>query len=224
MKIFSIVFLIILTGCSATIPKHHLPELNDLDPASAYSQINMYNNKVLEKPQIISSITFGFSGRSMTALGLTALDEKTNSFSVAALDPMGLTLFKLRREKGELVSKYVLPQFGPQNMDKMAQMINRDIALVYFGRKINVDKKSLWLEKHGVRFFKQEGDVDYEYLFGGNPLKLTKKTLLKNQRQVWSVDYYDYKKVNDKEIPFKIFFKNYKHGYTIEIETKDIKK
>jgi hypothetical protein len=225
MKFLSAVFLfMMLAGCSMGIPEHTLIELNGLNRDSAYRQIDAYNNNVIQKTQMISSITFDFAGRSMTALGLTALDEKTDSFFVAALDPMGLTLFKLKRENGKLVSKYVLPQFGPANVDKTADMINRDIALVYFNRKINLDKKSIWFEKYRIRVFVPEGNADYEYFFGGSPLKLIKKARLENQHPIWSVDYYDYKTINAKEIPFKIFFKNYKYGYSINIEIKEIKK
>ena len=218
----SLLLSLLLTGCSTSIPKHHRVVL-DLNTQMAREQIDHYNQLILQKADIISTITFNFRGRSLSALGITELDGANNSFSVAALSPMGMTLFKLKREKGKLISRYIMPKFGPEDMEKTADMINNDIALVYFNRDVNVSKNAPVIDTHGVTVHTQINNVQYRYVFGGTPLKLMQKSMLENNSKIWSVDYYDYQQIGNKEIPFKIFFKNNKYGYSIEIETKEIK-
>lgn len=115
-----------------------------------------------------------------------------------------------------------MPQFGPEDMDKTAKMINNDIARVYFDRGV-VSNKAPVLEPHGVTVQARVNDQNYRYVFGGIPLKLMQKSMIENNSKIWSVDYYDYRRIGSKEIPFKIFFKNNRYGYSIEIETKEIK-
>ncbi len=224
MKKFLVLFSLLLTGCTSGIPEHHFAALNNnLTKLSALSMINEYNGNVLEKANIISSITFVFRGRAMSALGITKLDGENKSFSVAGLNPMAVTLFKLKMDKGKLISSYVIPRFGGGHggLDKASEAIGRDIARIYFNRKINphgkpikIDRDKIFINCHGT----------YYYIFSGNPLRLIEKLKYENGKKLWSVDYYDYKKVSTKEMPFKIFFKNYKYGYTLDIETSQVKK
>lgn len=213
---------LLLTGCSTGIPQHNRVVLNDLNTQIALEQIDHYNQSILEKADIVSTITFNFRGRSFSALGITELDGENNSFSVAALSPMGMTLFKLKREKGKLISRYIMPKFGPEDMNKTADMINKDIALVYFNRDV-VSKNAPVIDTHDVTVHALINHQKYRYVFSGAPLKLMQKSMLENNSKIWSVDYYDYHKIGNKEIPFKIFFKNNKYGYSIDIETKEIK-
>ncbi|MCP4105415.1 MAG: DUF3261 domain-containing protein [Desulfobacteraceae bacterium] len=160
----------------------------------------------------------------MSAIGITKLDSKNDSFSVAGLTPMGMTLFKIKMEKGKVISSFVMPQFGADDLNKTADMISKDIARIYFNRKIKFSKKSFEHKKF-VIIINTESDIKkYKFTFGGRPLKLITKSMYENKKKIWSVDYYDYQKINTREIPFKIFFKNYKYGYTLEVETKEIKR
>ncbi|MCP3900854.1 MAG: DUF3261 domain-containing protein [Desulfobacteraceae bacterium] len=223
MKYVIIFLSLLLTGCTIAIPKHDLVVLNNITESNAIKEISEYNDFVMQKTNIISSITFNFRGRGMSALGITQLDTKNKDFKVAALNPMGVTLLAIKMEKGDIVSSYVMPQFEKGGLEKAAEMIGKDIAHIYFNRKIDLHDKSLTLDKYRVSINPQIDKNNYKYVFSGKPLKLMKKTMYENNKKVWSVDYYDYKNINNKEIAFKIFLKNYRYGYTLEIKSKDIK-
>ncbi|MCK5100466.1 MAG: DUF3261 domain-containing protein [Desulfobacteraceae bacterium] len=229
MKFFLFLFsLLFLFGCTTlSVPEHNLVALNHINEKTAYKEIYQYNNSIIQKANIINSTIFTFKGRSMTALGITKLDGENKNFSVAGFNPMGITLFKIQMENDKVISSYVIPQFGGENLDKAASMISKDIARIYFNRKIDLQTASLELDKYNVTINTQVDKNDYKYIFSGQPLKLTTKSMYKGKKKIWSVDYYDYKTVNNKtpnqEIPFKIFLKNYKYRYVLEIETKDIK-
>ncbi|CCK81996.1 MULTISPECIES: DUF3261 domain-containing protein [Desulfobacula] len=229
MKFFLLFFsLLFIAGCSTIdVPEHNLVPLNHIDKKTACKEIAQYNDSITQKTNMINSTIFTFKGRSMTALGITKLDGENKNFSVAGFNPMGITLFKIQMEDEKVISSYVIPQFGADNLDKAASMISQDIAHIYFNRKIDLKTASLELDKYKVTINTQVDQNDFEYIFSGQPLKLTTKSMYKNNNKIWSVDYYDYTIVNDRtsnrEIPFKLFFKNYKYGYVLEIETKEIK-
>ena len=215
-------------GCAGIpVPKHNLAPLNNVNEITARKEISQYNTSIIQKANIINSTTFTFKGRTMSALGITKIDSENKNFSVAGFNPMGITLFKIKMENDKVVSSYVIPQFGGNNLDKVADMISKDIARIYFNRKIDPKNKSLTLENDKVSLMTQINKNDYQYIFRGSPLKLATKEMYENNKKIWSIDYYDYKKTNpntsDLQIPFTIFLKNYKYGYVLEIDTKEIK-
>ncbi|MCK5311846.1 MAG: hypothetical protein KAJ62_07045 [Desulfobacteraceae bacterium] len=232
MKIlYLLVILFLFSSCSAVIPEHQLVQLNNMNEKSSIFEINQYNNKVLQKTNILSNIVFKFKGRTMTALGITKIDEKNRAYNVAALDPMGVTLFQLQVKDNKVISSYIIPQFSPDNndtadgdkTDKAAEMISKDIAHIYFNRIVNFEKSYIELNKYKVIIDTEIENHQYlKYIFTGTPLRLTTKSKYENKKKIWSVDYYDYKEAGLKEMPFKIIFQNHKYGYMLEIETKKI--
>ncbi len=229
MKFFLIFFsILVVAGCATmNAPEHNFIALNNINEMTAYKEINQYNNLVLQKANIINSTIFTFRGRTMSAFGITKLDTKKKNFSVAGFNPMGITLFKMKIENDRVVSSYVIPQFGAQNLDRAVDMITKDIGHIYFNRKIALQNKSLEFSEYNITINKQIDKKKYKYIFGGKPLKLITKLMYEHKKKIWSVDYYDYKMVDrgtdGREIPYKIFLKNYKYGYVLEINTKEIK-
>ena len=225
MKYFLVLFsLLICIGCSTIkIPEHNLVLLDTLDEAIARTEINQYNGSVIQKANIINSINFSFRGKTMSAIGITKLDAENNNFSVAGFNPMGVTLFKIKMENEKIVSSYVIPQFESNDLKKAADMISKDIARIYFKRKIDLHKNDLNINNYGVTINKTINNKDYEYYFTGKPLKLTTKTMYINKQKIWSVDYYDYRTINNAQMPYKMFLKHYKYRYTLDIKTKEIK-
>ena len=101
-------------------------------------------------------------------------------------------------ENEKVISSYVIPQFGGDNLNKAASMISKDIARIYFNRKIDLKDQSLELDKYKVTINTQIDKNDYKYIFTGQPLKLTTKSMYQNNKKIWSVDYFDYQTINNK--------------------------
>ena len=223
MKFLIIIFSLLLSSCSTLIPKHDLIQLNNMDHASAVIEINQYNNLLIQKAHIISTTIFNFKGRKMTALGVTEIDEKNKTYKVAALNPMGVTLFQIEVVNNKIVSSYIIPQFGKDNADKAAKMISKDIAYIYFNRKVSVENNPVKLDKYKITIkTKITNDSYYKYIFSGKPLKLATKSKYEHNKKIWSVNYYNYQKTGNGEMPVKIIFQNHRYGYMLETETKKI--
>jgi hypothetical protein len=229
MKILYIFYSILLfSSCSVVIPDHKVAQLANMKKESALLEIDQYNKLVFQKGDILSNIAFKFKGRTMTALGITNIDEKNKAYKVAALSPMGVTLFQLEVKNKKIISSYIIPKFTPDSndkdmTDKAVSMISQDIALIYFNRTFENKTSLLKLDKYNVSIDAKSGDKQsLKYVFAGNPLKLITKIKYENTKKLWSVDYYDYQSAGLKEMPFKIIFQNHKYGYMLEIETKKV--
>ena len=170
-------------------PDHNLVLPDIIDIESAKKEINHYNNLCLQETNIFNSITFGFRGKKMSALGITALDSKNHSFAVAGLSPMGLTLFKIKMENNEIVSSYVIPKFGGDDLTKAADMISQDIGNIYFNRILDIshikdiNKNLIAIDKYGVTIKTKVNNKDYKYTFSGTPLKLITKSMYENKKK-----------------------------------------
>ncbi|MCF8044636.1 MAG: DUF3261 domain-containing protein [Desulfarculaceae bacterium] len=211
-----------VAGCTAAAPEHRGVPPEDMAVGRICREIRDYNTKISGSVELINSVRFNFRGRSFTAIGPLRLDEPGNGFSMAAVNPMGMTLFRIRMKNGELVTSEMIPEF--KKFKQAADTVSKDIERIYFNREIDLSKAVRRPEKDGVVLESRGKDTKRcEYRFGRVPLVLLTKTCYKNGRKIWSADYYNYREYNGGLFPMKTFFKQYRHGYTLDIDTKRIK-
>ena len=214
--------LLCMTGCSASVPEHTGPLPENMAVGRVCREIQNYNTKISGPVELINSVRFNFRGRSFVAVGPLRLDGPDNAFSMAAVNPMGMTLFRIRMKNGRLVTSSMIPELG--KFKEAADAVAKDIERIYFNRDADLSRAVLKPGKHGVVL--QTGTEDtgrYEYRFGKSPLVLLAKIYYENGRKVWSADYYNYRDHKGKLFPMRAFFKHYRHGYTLDINTKRIK-
>ena len=221
----SILFFAILcmTGCTAAVPEHggKLPE--NMAIGRIFHEIREYNTKISGSIEMLNSVRFNFRGRSFTAVGPLRLDEARDAFSMAALNPMGMTLFQIKMKNGELVSSSMIPEL--KKFRQSADAVAKDVERIYFRRNVDLHKAVLQPDKQGVVLEKEtKGTGRYEYRFGKSPLVLLSKIYYENGQKIWSADYYDYREHKHGRFPMRTFFKHHRHGYTLNIETRRIKK
>lgn len=220
----SILFFAILcmTGCTAAVPEHRgvLPE--EMALGRIFREIRDYNAKISGSIEVLNSVRFNFRGRSFTAVGPLLLDETREAFSMAAINPMGMTLFQIKMKNGELVSSSMIPELG--KFKQSADAVAEDIERIYFKRDVDLYKAYLKPDKNGVVLKKnKENTGRYEYRFGKSPLVLLAKIYYENGQKIWSADYYDYREHKSGMFPMRTFFKQYRHGYTLDIKTRQVK-
>ncbi|GEM_PF-6225785 len=232
MKFLKLILMfLILPSCTGAIPDHNLIPMNLTSLESIKSGINLYNKRIIKKADILSNITFKYHGRSMSVLGITSINEENRAYNVAALNPMGVTVFQLKVKDDKIVSSYIIPMFtqgknmknNRNNADKAARMISSDIACIYFNRSVNQELLDIRHRKNRIvlKSILKENQY-YKYIFAGRPLRLITKIKYKNSRKIWSVDYYDYQKKDIFLMPFKIILRNHEYGYRLEIQTKKV--
>lgn len=225
MRSAAIVFLILVfAGCALPVSQHNFVLPDGMDAKKAALLIKVNSENTLTGGNILNTLTFYFGPKAMTAIGPTGFDESSRKIAVAAIDPVGVTLFRLVSRNDQMVSSFVMPGFSPADGQQMAQQVIADIGHIYFDRAVTPFAEDLYLMDDRILFEKRIDNKDLLYTFTGPELMLAGKSLSDDAGEIWSVAYDDYRKVENQWLPFKIVFKHYKYGYTIEIRTKEIMK
>ena len=210
--------MLLLVGCSHKIPFEHpsLHPVADIDPGVIRDN---FAASLPESFQLISSTVFIYKMHSFTAIGLTGIDVKTQKFTLACMNPMGVKLFELAGDKEGVDCRFAMKEFTQKG--DFAKMVADDIRNIYFNRIPDKDAGIVKQNKK-IIFFKPVNSGRMEYLFGGNGNLLLEKRFLKKGRKIWSVFYFEHIKKNGKLHPSGIIFKHYKYGYQLVIRLIDV--
>ncbi|SLM32819.1 conserved hypothetical protein [Desulfamplus magnetovallimortis] len=212
--------LLLISACTPLVPEHQLKLPEGMTDLSISRQLEQYNSDIATKVECINSVVFSYRGQSFVSLGPLKIDESDNSFSMAALNPMGVLLFQVQVKNGEIEKAYTLPEF--KELKKAVQTIRTDIQRLYFDRSVTTAGRKIYRKPESVSF-KMEGEEDgvIQYIFSGEPLRLISKIFFRDGEKVWSADYYSYlTDEKGKIFPQETFFKHYMHHYTLAITTK----
>jgi len=219
--IFFIFFVFIFLGCAA----------NENRPG--YKSIALVPVKIIEKENLISnvenmfatdfdllnSIIFSFHGHEIAAMGYTEVDRKNKSFSVAAISPIGLKLFEMSFSDGKLDTHYVIEHLLKHG--DAAKAIGNDIARIYFNI-VPKGESEFFINENNYELKENVENGFIKYVYGGTQSLLIKKGFYVKNKLQWEVNYFNYKKINDKILPFGIIFNNKLYKYKLYILTKQI--
>lgn len=216
-KFLVLLLLFFFSGCAGHkfIPVELVP-LNVIDPVKVleYSSVKVPSEFVL-----LNSIVFSYYGRKMSALGYTKINRANESFSVAALNPVGIKLFELSYAEGKLVTHYVMDELLKHGNASGA--IGEDVAKIYFNLA-PIDNFAIKQKKKTFEVKQPLGSGYIKYVYGGIDSVLIEKSFYKNDKRQWQVKYYDYKKVNGKLLSFGIILKHDIYKYKLYIKTKEV--
>lgn len=168
--------------------------------------------------KVLSSVTFKYFGHSMSAMGLTIIDEESGDYSVILLNPMGIKIFELVVENDKVKSLYAIEDIHRMGGD--ITIIGEDIKRAYFQRVPSL-RSTVSCAETLVTFSENIDEGTLNHVFGGENFDLREKILEKNGEKLWSVRYYDYREKNNESHPFGIYLENYDHGYQLIIRLKE---
>lgn len=219
IKYFVLAILLLTAGCLPLIPEHKTALPKRLAVDDIHRQIEDYNSKIDTDVECINSVVFSYRGGSFVTIGPLKLNEPADSFSMAALNPMGMRLFQVKVTNSEVEKAWVLPQF--KEAEKTVQAVKTDIERIYFNRDVDLESAKVRQSGAVSATVEKNGGI-CKYAFSGVPLRLISKRFYREGRKVWSADYYDYLPDSGGRIfPWKTFFKHYVYRYTLAITTKN---
>ena len=221
MKNLFIVSCVICFGAGcATIPFEPV-NLVPLGDVSAEEVLSRARSALPEQFTVLNSIVFKIHGHSMSALGYTAVDQTQNSFSVLALNPMGIKLFEFSDSDGRVTTNYIME--GVAKQGNVAEAVARDIRRIYFDRVPPATAES---QKNEYTFVftekKENGTV--RYVFGGTDIVLIEKQFYDTTNdKLWSVSYHEYQLHEGRLYPAGMIFRHYKHNYRLIVRLRELK-
>ena len=172
-----------------------------------------------DESHTISTILFRYGFSSFPALGYTSIDLEQETFTVVALNPVGIKLFELSGNAQDVTCSFALEEFS--KWDGFAAAVSEDIRRIYFDRTPS-DAAIPHKTKYRIVFAEQRGSGVMEYVFGGQHNLLIEKRFKENKRTVWTVSYYEYRKEEGELHPGGAILKHRGHRYQLTVRLLEI--
>lgn len=167
---------------------------------------------------IVNSISFEFMTKSISSIGYAQINRDDKSFTVVATNPMGVTLFELKFKDGKLEHEYVLSELS--EMGDLAKAVSVDIQSVFF-EPINSQNVQLCVIGDDNLFKSEDKSMLYHEYFDKKDQLIAKKAY-KNNRLFWTVNYSDYKELNNAVFPQKINLIHKRYRYKLSLNIKEL--
>jgi len=171
------------------------------------------------KSHTINTIVFRYMFSSFSALGYTSIDLKEKTFTVVALNPVGIKLFELSGNAQNVICNFALEEFS--RWDDFAPGVADDVRKIYFDRTPS-NAASLHKTKYRMIFSEQRNAGLMEYVFGGPENLLIEKRFKKKKRTIWTVSYYEYRNEDGELHPGGAILKHHRHGYQLTVRLLEI--
>jgi hypothetical protein len=210
--------LLYLSGCG-TIPFQKAPEIS-MENAEPWKVKEAFSLMLPERFQIISTISFDYKGRFVSFIGYSDIDTKEKKFIVAGLNQVGIKLFEIKGDEDKTELRFAIEEFTKKG--NFAEAVAGDIRKIYFDR-LPSESSKIYRKKNEIVFVQNEPDGIIEFVFSGPGGLLTEKRHIADNRNVWRVNYYEYRNENGKLHPAGIILENIKYGYELTMRLKEIR-
>ena len=218
-SVLGVLGLLCVVGCS-TVPFREI-ELVSVEAVDPEEMLGRFGLALPVKCRVVTTVTFKFMGRAVTAIGYTDADTSKRTFTVVGLHPSGgITLFELSGDADHVESAFALEEFTRRG--DFAQAVADDTRRIYFdcvpGPAAKVSKKN-----GRIVFRQQAAQGDIEYVFGGADGVLVRKRYYEKGRKVWTASYYEYRWEQGKLYPAGIVLEDHEYGYQLLVRLKEIR-
>lgn len=200
---------VFLSGCATVVPP--AVKIQYLKEVKSYPA----------RETLVNTIVLKYKWQSFTVMGITTFDETTDSIDAACLNLAGIKLMEFSQRHGQLVKKFIVSWIGKYGGDAVGA-VRDDIKRIYFNRFPAKDVEALKMS-HGVLFVERGKGVETRLLFNKQEQLLAKRHYEKDDI-VWAVFYENYREREGKFYPQKIILKNYRWGYKLEADLKEIRR
>jgi len=191
------------------------------------SPLIVFNNfkcRYLTKATLYQNAIIDIKGRSMAAIGLCSYDTDRQYIALSLLAPTGIKLIEVAEFNGKRRRAFAIAEIA--SGDKAVNGIADDIKRIYFQPTVQPINYSS--NDTSITFYWTFKNKKLKLKFGKSPDKELGETLLFekhiyiNNTLIGSVFYYDYKKINNKIVPMRIRYENYKYDYNLILKNNEV--
>lgn len=207
-----------LSGCAtAPFPKPEPFVATDRAPENVPAD---FARRLAPRYEIAQVLVFRFAWREVAALGYLSVDVSARSFAMACLNPVGIKLFELVGERGEVAVRFVAPEIEKYG-GRLAQAAGADLQRAYFDW--TPPAGTGWRRAAGRLIFSAADETGRtEYRYAGPDGFLAEKIRFEGRRVPWKVEYRDYRRGKDGWIPAGLVIHNRRYGYRLIAATKEM--
>ncbi|MEE8577894.1 MAG: DUF3261 domain-containing protein [candidate division Zixibacteria bacterium] len=207
---------LLLSACATNpFPKVQRVDISGRDPQTV---VERFGDEITQDFEALQSVTINFFGKEMTGLGYLSVDQKTRSFNLTCMTPMGVRLLTIQKDPNGLNAEFSFSDEVDQR--KILSEMARDIGRLYFDwtpTPTAVLKRS----RYALIFTEKRSEGGKtRFVFGGPEARLIEKQIMGKGGRV-TIQYHDYQKSSQGLYPQGVFLKNKKYHYTLIIRTKE---
>ncbi|MGD9612107.1 MAG: hypothetical protein AB7V22_04310 [Kiritimatiellia bacterium] len=207
-----------LSGCAtAPFPRPEPFAATDLAPEEVPAR---FAARLAPRYELLQSLVFRIYWREIAALGYVSVDRPARSFAMACLNPLGIKLFELVGERGEVSARFVAPEIEKYG-GNLAQAAGADLMRAYFD---GLPPAGAACRRAGGRLIFTAADETgrTEYRYAGRDGFLAEKVRIEGRRVCWKVEYRDYRLDADGWIPAGLVIHNRRYGYRLVAAAKEM--
>jgi hypothetical protein len=217
---------VILTSCyNADFKKPVYPE-----PAEAFPEpltlFSILKNHHPESMIFAQKAVLELNGHSMPAIGLCKYNQPDKFAALSLLTATGIKVLEVEEKNNRVIKSFIMPDLADKikSEKKAVAQIADDIKFIFF---IPEKKPVEFLKTSSYMLLGWKNGIRKTVLkFGWAPdihqFVLKEKIYYIKQYPEMSVFYYNHKKHNNKIIPMKIRYENFRFGYSLIIKNTDI--
>ncbi len=213
---WSVLSLLLLSGCATNpFPKTRRVDTSQWEPQQV---VERFADEIATDFEALQSVTIRFFGRRMTGLGYLSVNQKTKSFNLTCMTPMGVRLLTVQKDPNGINAEFSFSDEVDQ--PKIIEEMARDIGRLYFDWTPG-STATLKRGKYALTFTEKAPKTgSTQFIFGGPEARLIEKRITGKSGRV-TIQYHDYMKSPQGLYPRGLFLKNKKFHYTLIIKTKE---
>ncbi len=216
MKYITLLLLLVFAGACTRVT-HDLTQYPPLTH-SAEEILIRHKTRTPQKFKVLNSIVFHYRRQKMTALGYTEINAENKAFSVAGLNPMGMKLFQLSGEKGEITTHHVIDQLA--EFGDISEAVGIDVQRIYFNRVPSSLHYKVYANR--IEFFDRNENSEYRYIFAGKDPVLVEKSYYEGGEKIWEIIYSNYSLIEGYLYPQTIRFNHKQYRYQLRITMREL--
>ncbi len=211
--------MILLFGCTtAPFGKVKLASLTQQKSADI---IQNYSRQLPHRFTAAAGIVFDWHYRKLSTLCVTRVDCSPCRISVVGMNLLGVKIFSATGGPRQAKMLFCALKKQIKKPDAFATAMVKDIAHIYCHKLDNYriskrNKKELQIDVDGA------DSVVTTYLFTGRSPRLIKKSATLHGKQLWQVEYFNYRRYGTTLLPDKIVYDNWQNAYRLVIRVKNI--
>jgi outer membrane biogenesis lipoprotein LolB len=155
----------------------------------------------------------------MSSLGYLDIDRQSETFSAAAMNPLGLKLYEISGSRDGVTTHFMIEPLKRDGV--FADAVAQDIMRLYFDL-IPPESAEIGKKDSRITFRSRFGAGVLLHTFSEIEGNLVEKKYFEANRLNWRVLYSEYRHRDGTVYPGRIVLHNYRDGYRIDVKVKDM--
>jgi hypothetical protein len=182
--------------------------------------VGAFARRLPDPLHVVNTATFEFGWQSLVVLGVTRVDAAQGTFAVVGLLPAGgVKLFEVAGDRESVRHSFAQPQLLERG--DLPSAVAADTRRIYLD--LVPSREATWsLDEGAFRSRQPAGAGELQYVFAGEEGALVEKSYREKEREIWTIQYADYREQGGDLYPATIVLEHHEYEYRLTLHLKEI--